>query len=234
VSPDRSFRALLATRSVHKLAEIGRMIGAEGAAPVPGLEIVGLDEAGIDESPDEDGIESFDTFAENALAKASHFFILSGLPTLADDSGLVVDALGGMPGVRSKRFAPVGSRPQDEANNRHLLRSLEGVPPAERSARYVCVLALVGAGPEPLLARGAAEGRILETPRGRGGFGYDPLFVELETGMGFAEIAPVEKDRLSHRGRAIRKLGRELEERLPLLNGFWPPRSPSKTGNPLA
>lgn len=220
-------KLVLATRSAHKAAEVRRILaaanhalatagGADGGARR--LRLVGLDEAGIPESPEEEGLERFDTFEENAVAKAEWFARLSGLPTIADDSGLEVDALAGRPGVRTKRFAPMEDYPglfRDEANNRHLLRLLTGVPRARRGARYVCVaaLALPGAADPPTppaTFRGEAPGLIVESPRGAGGFGYDPIVLAPSASRTYAELAPEEKDRRSHRGRAFRALAAHL------------------------
>lgn len=201
-------RLLVATRSQAKLAEIRRILG-EG----PDLHVLDLDEAGVAPDPVEDDLEPHDTFEENALSKARHFHALTGLPTVADDSGLEVDALGGAPGVRSKRFAPdpgLDGKAMDAANNRHLLRLLEGTPEEERGARYVCTAVLVRGGGEPLVCRGEVEGRILGEPRGSGGFGYDPLFLVPELGKSFAEVSMDEKNRMSHRGRAFRALALAL------------------------
>jgi XTP/dITP diphosphohydrolase len=198
---------LLATRSRHKLDEIREIL-----APVPGLRVVDLTEAGVPESPDEEGLEPFDTFEENAESKARYFHARTGLVTVADDSGLVVDALGGRPGVRSKRFAPgdAAGLERDRANNRHLVELLQDVPADERTARYVCAVALVD-GPGPARhVRGETEGRIIGTERGEGGFGYDPLFFVPELGRTFAEVAPAEKHARSHRGRAFRALAELL------------------------
>lgn len=197
-------RLLVATRSRHKLAEIRRILGA-----VPALELLDPLEAGLPEQPEEEGIEVFDTFEANALAKARWFRERSGMAVLADDSGLMVDALGGEPGVRSKRFAPF-RRPGegvDEANNRHLLERLEGVEDAARGARFVCV-AVLDPGPDgaPLVSRGEAVGRILRQTVGQGGFGYDPLFLDPGSGKAFGEFSEEEKDARSHRGRAFRAL----------------------------
>ncbi|MDX1567488.1 MAG: non-canonical purine NTP pyrophosphatase, partial [Longimicrobiales bacterium] len=149
--------------------------------------------------------------------KARYFHDRSGLPTVADDSGLAVDALGGRPGVRSKRFAPdqgLDGEERDRANNRHLIRLLEDVPPEDRTARYVCVAALVEkAGAEPRYFRGEAPGLIVDEPRGTGGFGYDPHFFDPELQKTFAEIPPEEKNARSHRGRAFRALAAHLESR---------------------
>ena len=154
------------------------------------------------------------TFLENASLKARHAANVTGAAVLADDSGLEVDALDGAPGVYSARYAGVGG---DEANNAKLVRALACVPAAARTARYRCVLVFV-AGPDdpaPLTAEGVWEGRLLEAPRGVGGFGYDPYFWLPERGATAAELAPEEKNRLSHRGMAFRALRRLLEGRGP-------------------
>ena len=146
------------------------------------------------------------TFLANALLKARHASQVTGLPALADDSGLEVDALGGAPGVRSARYA--GSEADDAANNAKLLAELAGIPDAERTARYRCALVWLG-GPadrSPLIAEGAWEGRILTAPRGRGGFGYDPLFLDIETGLSAAELDAEAKNVRSHRGQALGRL----------------------------
>lgn len=211
-------RLLVATRSVHKLDEIRQIL-----AGVAGLQLIGLDEVdGLPPDPPDEELEPFDTFEENALSKARWYRHHSGLPTVADDSGLVVDALDGAPGVRSKRFAPgeASGAERDRANNTHLLRLLDGVDTKDRTARYVCVVAFVdgsdgpGRGdagePAELTFRGTVEGRIAEEPRGEGGFGYDPLFHVPELGRTFGEADPAEKHARSHRGEAFRKLARHL------------------------
>ena len=200
-------KLLVATRSAHKLEEIRNIL-----APVTGLELIGLEEAGIPVSDEEDGLEPHETFEENALSKAHYFHRLSGLPTVSDDSGLAVDALGGAPGVRSKRFAPgdAAGLERDRANNDHLLERLRGVPETERTARYVCVVALVEADSRPRTFRGEVEGRIAEVPSGEGGFGYDPLFHVPELGRTFGDASPREKHARSHRGRAFRALAAAL------------------------
>ena len=189
------------------MREIRRILGE-----VAGLRILDLDEAGIAPSPEEDDLEPFETFEENARSKARYFFEKSGLTTVADDSGIVVDALDGAPGVRSKRFAParLEGEAQDPANNRHLVERLRDVPVAERTARYVCVAVLVDASGRELLARGEAEGVIVDEPRGTGGFGYDPHVLVPELGRTFAELSPDEKNARSHRGAAFRKLAEQL------------------------
>lgn len=202
-------KLLVATRSGHKLREIREIL-----ARVPELEVVGLDDMGLDPHPDEDDLEPFDTFEENALSKARWFHARSGLATVADDSGLAVDALDGAPGVRSKRFAPTDleGEARDEANNDHLLRLLDEVSEAQRTARYVCVVALVREGREPLLLRGEAPGLILRERDGEGGFGYDPLFLDPELDRTFARATPKEKNARSHRGKAFRALARALAQ----------------------
>ena len=206
-------RLLLATRSVHKAREVARILAGAG----PGVPaIVTLEEADIPWTEAEEDLEPFDTFEENAASKARYFAGLTGMPTVADDSGLEVDALGGRPGVRTKRFAPPGGYPgldQDEANNRHLLERLDGVPPARRGARYVCVACLVvqASGARATLHfRGEAPGRILSRSRGSGGFGYDPIFLDERTARSYAELSADEKNARSHRGKAFRALAEHL------------------------
>lgn len=198
-------RVLIATRNPGKLVELRPML-----MPL-GLEAIDLGEAGLEERPEEEAIECFATFEENALAKARYFRERSGgLPVLAEDSGLEVRALGGRPGVRTKRWSgrtDLHGQDLDDANNAALLASLEGV--ADRDARYVCVAALID-GEQTRTARGETTGRILLAPRGRGGFGYDPLFESRELGVTFAEAGLEEKAGVSHRGRAMRTLLAQL------------------------
>ncbi len=204
-------RLVVATRSAHKITEIRQIL-----ADVPGLELLDLDDAGVRESPEEEGLEPFDTFEANARSKAQYFHERTGLPTVADDSGIAADALGGAPGVRSKRFAPdqgLEGLERDLANNRHLVRLLSDVAPEARTARYVCVACLVGVGGAPHLFRGEAPGLIVSDPRGEGGFGYDPHVFDPEVGLTFAEMPPDEKNRRSHRGKAFRALGDALRRR---------------------
>lgn len=201
---------LVATRSAHKLSEIRAVM-----AVAPDWTVLGLDDAGVAYDPVEEDLEPYDTFEENARSKAEYFHARSGLVTVADDSGIVVDALQGAPGVRSKRFAPVDGLDgleRDLANNLHLVRSLQGVAPEARTARYVCVAALVGLHPEPRFFRGEAEGVIQDDPVGQGGFGYDPHFFDPEVGRTFAQLTPEEKNARSHRGKAFRALARALAE----------------------
>lgn len=203
-------KLVLATRSRHKAREIRAILSR-----VPALELLDLEQADIHEDPAvEDLLEPYETFEENARSKAVYFRRISGLPCVADDSGIVVDALGGAPGVRSRRFAPVPRETardeQDRANNAHLLRLLSGVEPARRTARYVCVAALADEQGRVEIFGGAAEGIVAEVERGGAGFGYDPLFFDPELGRTFAEMGPAEKDVRSHRGRAFRALAEHL------------------------
>ena len=152
--------------------------------------------------------EPHPTFVENALVKARHAALLSGLPALADDSGLCVAALGGAPGVHSARYA--GEPKSDANNNAKLLTELAGVH--ERQAHYVCVLVLLRhpEDPQPLIAQGEWHGEILQAARGKGGFGYDPLFLVPDFGLSSAELSSQDKNQLSHRGRAMAELIRQL------------------------
>lgn len=196
-------KLLVATRSPGKQREVRHIL--EGA----GIEILFPDDAGIFPTPEEDTLELADSFAANARAKAEYFARQSGLPTVADDSGLEVLSLGGEPGVRSRRWSGAsGSDAEiDAANNAHLLRRLTGAPESKRGARYRCVLVLYRTPRGfPEVFEGACPGRILEAPRGTEGFGYDPLFYSPELGKSFGETSPEEKDAISHRGRAFRAL----------------------------
>lgn len=184
-----------ATGNPGKLAELQRLLAGCG------WEVAAQSAFGV-EPPPEDGL----TFVENAIIKARHAAEHTGRPALADDSGIVVDALGGAPGVRSARFAAPASG--DAANNEKLLRSLSGVPAEERTARFECAIVWMrdARDPVPLIARGTWAGRVLEAPRGTNGFGYDPLFLDPATGCTAAELPPARKDALSHRGQALRAL----------------------------
>ncbi|HEX2673869.1 MAG TPA: non-canonical purine NTP pyrophosphatase [Polyangiaceae bacterium] len=198
---------LVATRSSGKLHELRALFGSVG------IPVVDLVEAGLEASTEEDDLENADTFEENALAKARYFARRAGRAVVADDSGLEVEALGGRPGVRSKRWsgrADLVGVALDEANNAHLLGALRGV--TDRRARYVCVAAYVDAS-EELTARGTSTGVMLDRPRGGGGFGYDPYFLSDELGRTFAEASVAEKERVSHRGRAFRALIAALQSR---------------------
>ncbi len=197
-------RLVLASNNPGKLREFRQML-----APL-GMEIVPQSELGVAEAEEPHG-----TFVENALAKARHASRASGLPAFADDSGVCVAALDGAPGVHSARYAsdaPPGDREaQDAANNRQLLAALEGK--ADRRAHYYCVIVLVrhARDPEPLIAEGRWQGEIIATPRGTGGFGYDPHFLLPAQGRTAAELMPDEKNAASHRGQAMQRLVEMLE-----------------------
>lgn len=207
-------KLLVATRSTGKRPEIRRILNA-----VPGLQVVFPDEVGLQWEPVEEELEPHETFEENAVSKARYFARRSGLPTVADDSGIEVDVLDGAPGVRTKRFAQDGGmgaeqlegQALDDANNAHLVARLAGVPEAERTARYVCVAAFVTSPDgDATLCRGEAAGWIVDEPRGSGGFGYDPHVFDPALGKTFAEMTPAEKDARSHRGAAFRALATTL------------------------
>jgi XTP/dITP diphosphohydrolase len=203
-------RVLVATRNRGKVREIREIL-----ADFPELQMLGLEDLGIPEAPEEDALEVFATFEENALAKARWFAGISGMLTLADDSGICVDALGGAPGVHSRRFAGAeearGMR-QDEANNRHLLRLLAEKPVGARTAHYVCAAALADAQGWSEVHVGRCDGVVLDEPRGEGGFGYDPLFYLPAEEMTFGELPPARKNRISHRAVAVRTAARRLLE----------------------
>ncbi|MBP2639560.1 MAG: Nucleoside-triphosphatase rdgB [Firmicutes bacterium] len=154
--------------------------------------------------------ETGKTFAENALLKARYYVEHTGMACLADDSGLEVDALAGAPGVYSARFA--GDAASDEKNNQKLLAALYGIPEAQRSARFRCVLAFLDADEAVITADGTCEGRILEAPRGKGGFGYDPLFYMPKLDATLSEISITEKNAVSHRGQALKVMAKKLAE----------------------
>ena len=194
-------KILLASNNPGKVREIAAMLADHA------VEIVPQSFFGI-----ADAEETGQSFVENALIKARHAARLSGLPAIADDSGLEVDALAGAPGVYSARYA--GSGADDAANNAKLLRELAGVPDERRSARFRCVMVYLRheLDPSPLIAQGTWEGRILQAARGTGGFGYDPLFFVPERDCASAELPAAEKNRLSHRGAALRDLIRQWFE----------------------
>jgi len=196
---------LLATRSSHKVREIRAILSA-----ISGLTVLDLDEIGLEWRDEEETLEPFDTFEENAYSKAEYFHTKTGLPTVADDSGLEVDALGGAPGARSKRFAPVeglSGDMLDQANNDYLIEQLGSLELEKRTGRYVCVAVVLGLTDQMIVARGEARGLILAEPCGNGGFGYDPYFFQSDLEMTFAELHPDQKNELSHRGKAFRTLG---------------------------
>lgn len=191
---------VLASQNAKKAAELSALLAPLGYAVRP-----------LSDWTAHAPAETAPSFVENALIKARYAAALTGLPAIADDSGLEVTALAGAPGVTSARYA--GEPSDDAANNRKLLAALAGVPPGQRQARFVCALVYLrhAADPVPLIALGTWPGEILEAPRGTGGFGYDPLFGVPGLGKSAAELGAAEKARLSHRGRALRSLLRQLQ-----------------------
>lgn len=188
---------VLASNNKGKLAELQAMLGDSiTVRPQSDFTDIEAEETGL-------------TFVENALIKARHAARISGLPALADDSGLAVDALGGAPGIYSARYAGGGG---DAANNSKLLEALKDVPDAERGAQFICALALLrhAEDPIPVICEGAWQGRILHAPSGEHGFGYDPLFWVPERDCSSAELSPQEKNQLSHRARAMALLKTRL------------------------
>jgi XTP/dITP diphosphohydrolase len=192
-------RLVLASGNAGKLVELRDLLGDAGFA------LHAQSEFGVHDA-DETGL----TFIENAILKARHAAQATGLPALGDDSGICVDALDGAPGLYSARYA--GGHGNAEANIDKLLAALQGVPEARRTARFYCVLALLrhADDPQPLIAEGVWEGRILDARRGTGGFGYDPVFFDPARNAGAAELAPELKNRISHRGLALAALRERL------------------------
>lgn len=195
---------ILASRSRDKVREI-----AEILPPLLAASLVTLDDAGIQEDEAEDAIEVHDTFLANAHAKAAWFMRITGRTTIADDSGISVHALGGAPGVRSRRFARqpgLSGIELDRANNERLLHQLRETPHEHRTAHYTCAAVLHLTDGRRFSAIATCAGVILDHPRGTGGFGYDPLFLLPDLGLTFAELPPEQKHRRSHRARAFRAL----------------------------
>jgi XTP/dITP diphosphohydrolase len=190
-------RVVLATRNPGKLAELRRILAASGAR---GVQVLGLAEV----PPFPEAPETGATFEENALAKARDAAAATGLPAIADDSGLTVDALGGMPGVLSARWS--GRHGNDAANLALVLDQLRDVPEERRGAAFVCAAALAEPSGAEVVVRGEWRGTLVRTPRGSNGFGYDPIFVPEGGRRTSAELDPAEKDAASHRGRALRAL----------------------------
>jgi XTP/dITP diphosphohydrolase len=207
---------LIATSNPGKFREIAEVLSAESDAPAAcGVRWLSLaDLPGKIAPPTEDGR----TFAANAALKARHYARASGRWTLADDSGLEVDALGGAPGVKSARYADTAEdAPRAEvyrANNRRLVAELQGVPPERRTARFRCALALSDGERILLTAEGSVQGRIIDEPRGANGFGYDPHFFVPELGKTMAELPAEEKNRISHRGQALARIQQSLAKLL--------------------
>lgn len=196
-------KLVLATSNRGKLAEIRPVLAGLGH------ELVAQGELGV-----VDAVEDGHSFVENALIKARHAARQTGLPALADDSGLIVDALGGAPGLISAHYAGVHG---DAAGNiRKLLGELAGTPEQQRGARFCSLIVLLrhADDPQPLIAEGIWEGRILEAPRGDGGFGYDPIFFDPALGLGAGEMPPELKTRVSHRGQALRSLREKVRNAL--------------------
>ncbi len=196
-----SAQLLVATRSEHKLRELRALLDLDG------IELVSLDDLGVAGDPIEDG----ETFEANAAIKARFGIAATGLSTLADDSGLEVDALDGGPGVRTRRYA--GEDATDAENNAKLLAALDGLPADRRGARYVCALALAMQGDPLVIEHGTCRGRIATSPRGSGGFGYDPIFEPEEEppgGRTFGEWSSEAKNEISHRARAARQMASHL------------------------
>jgi len=203
VSEER--RLLLATRARHKVAELADLLD------LPGVTLLTPDDVGIEGEP----VEDAGSFRGNAEIKVRYYAARSGLPTLADDSGLEVDALDGRPGVHTRRYA--GPDATDAQNNARLLAELDGLPAGKRGARYRCVLAYldpsVGDEAEPVFRSGTFEGRIATSARGDGGFGYDPIFEprsEAPGGRTVGQMSAAEKHELSHRGKAARAMAEYL------------------------
>jgi len=188
-------RVVLASLNKGKVGEVAQLLVGSG------LEVVSQSEFDIPEAE-----ETAPTFVENALLKARNAARHTGLPAIADDSGLAVDVLDGAPGIYSARYA--GPEADDAANNRKLLEALAGLPTSERGARFICCVVYLrhADDPVPLICEGVWRGQLLESPRGDNGFGYDPLFLVPELGLTSAQLPPEEKNRLSHRGQALRRL----------------------------
>lgn len=193
---------LVATRNQNKLREIQQILG-------PGGSLRSLDDLGIPPSAEEDELEDGDSFQHNARAKALHFARISGMPAIADDSGLVVHALDGAPGVHSKRFSgrhDLSGKALDMANNETLLERLRDVPDELRTAHFVCAVCIAWPDGRVAHTMGTCTGTITHEPRGDHGFGYDPLFQMVDLGVTFAQLAPEQKHERSHRARAFRAL----------------------------
>lgn len=194
-------KAVLASKNQHKLAEISKIVAQFG------MELVLQSELGLDIDVDETG----ETFEENSMLKARAVMEASGMPAIADDSGLMVDALDGAPGVYSARYGGSHDR-TDEERYRYLLSNLENVPDEKRGAKFVSVITLLYPDGHAIVARGECHGTILHAPRGENGFGYDPVFFVTSEGKSMAELSPERKNEISHRARALQVLAARLEE----------------------
>jgi XTP/dITP diphosphohydrolase len=198
-------RVFLASRNAKKLAEMDRILSEH----LPGVEVVGLDDLPAYVEP----VEDQPTFEGNALLKARAGFEATGLPTIADDSGLCVDALNGMPGVLSARWS--GPPKSDERNNQLLLDQLADIPDQRRGAHFVCAVAFCAAPGDEVVVHGEMHGRIIREVRGAGGFGYDVVFeADDHPGVTTAELSVADKDAISHRGKALRELAPQVALRL--------------------
>ena len=195
-------KAVLASRNAHKLKELQAILGGLG------IEVVLESELGLDIDVDETGT----TFEENSLLKAEAVMQVSHMPALADDSGLMVDALDGAPGVYSARYGPKGHDGTDAERVAYLLDNMKDVPDAARTAKFVCVITCLFPDGRKLVARGECPGMILRETRGTGGFGYDPVFYLPEYGMTYAELPAEKKNEISHRGNALREFVRLYKE----------------------
>lgn len=196
-------RIIIASQNKHKIEEI------EAITKKFGMTIVSRNDAGI---PDVEVVEDGETFEENSYKKAHEIMKLSGEMTIADDSGLMVDALDGAPGVYSARFSGEGAT--DKSNNEKLLALLADTPYEKRTAKFVSVITMIYPDGDKIVARGECPGHIITEERGCGGFGYDPLFVPDGYDMTFAELGSEEKNKVSHRARALAELERQLESQL--------------------
>lgn len=192
-------KVILASKNAHKLVELSAILGQLG------FEIALESEYGLDIEVEETGT----TFEENSMLKAEAVMKASGLPVLADDSGLMVDALGGAPGVYSARY---GNRHSDAERVEYLLENLKDVPDEKRTAKFVCVITCLWPDGRSIVARGECPGQILHEAHGSNGFGYDPVFYVPEKGKTFAELAPEEKNAISHRSRALAEFCRQYKE----------------------
>lgn len=192
-------KVILASQNKHKLAELGKILNTLG------IEVALESEYGLHVEVEETGT----TFEENSYLKAETVMKASGMPTIADDSGLMVDALGGAPGVYSARYGGISD---DKERNAYLLRNMKDIPEEERTAKFVTVITCLWPDGRKIVARGECPGRILFAPAGENGFGYDPLFYVEEYGRSFAELEPDVKNSISHRARALQDFCRQYRE----------------------
>lgn len=196
-------KAVLASQNAHKLQELQAILGSLG------IEVVLESDIGLHIDVDETGT----TFEENSRLKAEAVMKASNMPTIADDSGLMVDALGGAPGVYSARYGPKGHDGTDDERIAYLLENLKDVPDEQRTAHFVCVITCLWPDGREIVARGECPGRILHEKHGKGGFGYDPVFYLPEYGMTYAELPAEKKNEISHRGCALREFVRIYKEK---------------------